>query len=389
MTDWDRVERLRAKGLDWETIADDEKVGYNAPDGVTDKGRALKGSYLSRRSTGRRSGKGGKGRNGSESSGEAIPKSRMPLVVLIGLIVLIGAGIWALMAKTIGYVAEAPPGVLSLLVGVAIGAVIIGVGLLGGLSPLNDVWKKGLVIGLVVGLVLGGGAGLYELGAGAPNLNTTCDATPPSGGGYCHSQNAIWESNGLPVVFFMGSIACPYCSASSWAIFQAMSAFGSFSGQTPDRSNPGDTYPETPEIALDDATYTSNFVQFNIEEGNDDNSITIPSLSVHENALAETYDSGGSIPFFTIGDRFIHSGSFVNPGVFHPNGTDSDGISYSEAQAEMADQSSAVYQGVEPVALWLEAYVAVIVLEAGNTLPPSVTTNPTVESYITQIEAAI
>jgi hypothetical protein len=56
MTDWSRVEKLRAKGVEWGEIAEDERVGFQADKG-TNPGRALKTLYYSRRS--RRGGKGG------------------------------------------------------------------------------------------------------------------------------------------------------------------------------------------------------------------------------------------------------------------------------------------------------------------------------------------
>jgi peroxiredoxin len=41
MTDWQRVEKLRAKGLSWDEVARDRRVGFHPPKG-TDPGRALK-----------------------------------------------------------------------------------------------------------------------------------------------------------------------------------------------------------------------------------------------------------------------------------------------------------------------------------------------------------
>lgn len=49
MTDWTRVDRLRAKGVNWDRVASDKKVGYHPPPGV-DPGRALKTTYYNRRS---------------------------------------------------------------------------------------------------------------------------------------------------------------------------------------------------------------------------------------------------------------------------------------------------------------------------------------------------
>ncbi len=50
MTDWTRVEKLRTRGMAWDEIADDPRVGFSSPSG-TDAGRALKALYFRRRST--------------------------------------------------------------------------------------------------------------------------------------------------------------------------------------------------------------------------------------------------------------------------------------------------------------------------------------------------
>lgn len=49
MTDWERVERLRAGGANWSDVARDKKVGFEAPDG-SDPARSLKTVYFRRRS---------------------------------------------------------------------------------------------------------------------------------------------------------------------------------------------------------------------------------------------------------------------------------------------------------------------------------------------------
>jgi hypothetical protein len=54
MTDWERVAKLRTKGVSWEVVARDEKVGFHPPDGSND-GRALKAIYYRRKSNTSRS----------------------------------------------------------------------------------------------------------------------------------------------------------------------------------------------------------------------------------------------------------------------------------------------------------------------------------------------
>ena len=57
MTDWERVERLRAKGRTWIEIATDPKVGFVAPSGA-DPGRAIRTVYFRRTARGQGSSAG-------------------------------------------------------------------------------------------------------------------------------------------------------------------------------------------------------------------------------------------------------------------------------------------------------------------------------------------
>src|SRR5260221_13404644 len=54
MVDWDRIERLRSRGWDWDRIASDEKVDFHADSGAGEPGRALRSLYFQRRSRAQR-----------------------------------------------------------------------------------------------------------------------------------------------------------------------------------------------------------------------------------------------------------------------------------------------------------------------------------------------
>jgi hypothetical protein len=47
MVDWERVEELRSKGKDWDSIAKDGKADFNPPEGTDDAGRALEALFRS------------------------------------------------------------------------------------------------------------------------------------------------------------------------------------------------------------------------------------------------------------------------------------------------------------------------------------------------------
>ncbi|MGI0068154.1 MAG: hypothetical protein ACREB9_07070, partial [Thermoplasmata archaeon] len=56
MVDWDRVEQLHEKGLSWEDIAADPKVGFKPDQSVSQAGPALRRLYYRRKSREERQG---------------------------------------------------------------------------------------------------------------------------------------------------------------------------------------------------------------------------------------------------------------------------------------------------------------------------------------------
>ena len=45
------------------------------------------------------------------------------------------------------------------------------------------------------------------------------------------AKTALNASNGKPEILFIGAEYCPYCAAERWSVVEAMSHFGTFSGQ--------------------------------------------------------------------------------------------------------------------------------------------------------------
>ena len=89
MTDWKRVEQLRADGVGWDKVASDRKAGFHPPPGA-DAGRALRTLYFQRRSRGSRSGPqtpGGSERRG-DRAGRGGPK-RLRSIIIGGSVVTV------------------------------------------------------------------------------------------------------------------------------------------------------------------------------------------------------------------------------------------------------------------------------------------------------------
>ncbi len=87
VTDWDRVERLRAKGTTWSRIAADPKVDFR-PEKGADPGRSLKTVYLLRRSRGKSGGKESSGGTGRSAPGAPVRgRSRLLTVAVVAVLV--------------------------------------------------------------------------------------------------------------------------------------------------------------------------------------------------------------------------------------------------------------------------------------------------------------
>jgi hypothetical protein len=383
MVDWERVSRLRSKGRDWDVIAADKKVHFTPPEGVDDAGKALKTLYYSKRSHGSEE-------KGKEATG-GVPKGDARKVLFpLGMIIAIGGGIWfafASLVSVIGFVLPAIPVVL--LVAVA-GVVLLVIGLFLDKPRISEVWKKPVAIGVVLGLVLSGSLALYATELGVPNLNSPYQEA--TGHNWEGAHNEMWKSNGLPVLFYYGSLACPYCSASSWAVYKALSDFGTFTGVTFTSSNPADIYPNTPEVDLTSISYSSNAISWDGKEGNNNQALSEPGLDVYEQAFVNYYmqtdTSCHGIPLYVVGGIFIEPDSIVDPAVLH-NGENSQPLYTAQQIASIISGSTSnpqIYSDiVTSGAYYLEAYLYEADVKAGVTPPSSVASNPSVMSIAASI----
>lgn len=379
MVDWDRVERLRSKGLDWETIVDDPKVGFTAPEGVGDQARALKALYYSKKSRG-----GGKSKKGSVQEPEGGVERIKRVLIPVGLAVAIIGGIWAAFAYETSLVGVFL-GASYVAVVAVVGLVTLGAGLVVGTVSFGQVWKKPVAVGVVVGLVLAGGLALAGASLGVCNLSGNTVSEP--GGWQSETpRNALCPSSGPPVIFFYGSIACPYCSASSWAINMAIDpAFGTLSGTSYSTSDPTDVYPNTPAIDFAVSSLSSSYASWDAKEGTNDYSTSaLPPLNWQEQAYVNTYDGTGGIPFLTIGGIFVHSGSLVNPSIFSSGGTL---LTPQQVAQDLANpsQDPAVYNAIHTAAQYMEAFLVKADQIANITPPASMTSDTAVMNIVSQI----
>jgi hypothetical protein len=367
MVDWELVERRRSKGWDWDRIAEDPKVDFHADDAAGDPGRALRALYYQRKSKTKR-------RPSPSSSGavEVEPGSGWSLERVAAIIAPLLI-VWFVIA----YFIPSPVGTYLPAIPDLIVIMLLGVGLLAfAMLRSANRWTTGirnaLVAGVVLGVVFAGAFGVAALVSGCPTLTSQTSGEPSS---FEKANNALWSENGAPVFFFYGSAACPYCSASSWAMMVALEAFGSLSGTYYDRSNPSDVYPNTPEVVLANAALQSKWVSLNVAESTDDNEITAASTSgCVESSYVSSYDSVGSIPFVVIGGQYFHIGAMVNPASLA-------GLNATTVQEQITAQSGSAWNAISPTAYLLEAFL----VKANGGQPASIANNPSVAPLLGQI----
>ena len=396
MVDWKEVERLRAKGWDWRSIAEEPRVKFAPPEGAGDAGRALKALYLNRKSQRSRS---SRGRSvAAEEPGEGVasrPLSRR--LMIAGLFTVVAVAAWSAVALYL----PSPFGILvtffpDLVVGLVLGLALVGAAFVLGVSDLRTAWRKPVAIGLVIGLVGVGLSGYIAQSQGALVLHP-CSQNY-SGGSWCKAPNALWLDNGKPILFFFGSAACPYCSASSWAIRMALQAFGTFSNANYATSSPTDIYPNTPEVTLYGTSYSGGYVSWDPKEDPNNQQIQDPGTDSQEHAFVQTYaippgSTGPTIPFVVFGGVYMHLGTFVSPpdlcssGCSSQSAGDPNYIAYTPPQVQqfLDSQSGQVFSSVQSAAFLIEAYLWKVDQMAGITPPAAVTQNPTVQQDLQSI----
>jgi len=368
MVNWEAVERLRARGWDWDRIADDSRVGYQAPRGVSDKGRALRSLYVRRARTASREEK-----PSEEKTNQRTQQKPKWTLARVGMLLTPLFAIWFLIA----YLVPSPVGVFitaipTLGLALAASAFLLAFGLLRSEKKWSTVFRGAVVSGIVLGLVLSAVFGIAGIIAGIPYVTPF---TTPEPANFHHAANKLWTddgtSSGKPVVFYFGSAACPYCSASSWAFVVALDRFGTLTGTAFDYSNPNDNPASIPETVMAGASLSSSHISLQVAETTYTGAITLPGFANgYQNAYYVAYDSGGSIPFFVIGGQYFTVGTIVNP-------VPLEGMSPAEVQSSIGAQSGPAWTAISPGADWMTAFI----LKVDGGQPASLLTGNVLSDY--------
>jgi hypothetical protein len=194
------------------------------------------------------------------------------------------------------------------------------------------------------------------------------------------SKTTLTAANGKPEVLFIGAEFCPYCAAERWAIVEALSRFGTFSGLTATHSSTTDIYPDTKTFSFYGSTFTSTSLDFTSVElesnqvsGNSYATLQTPTAA--ERALLSTYDAApytsqpGSIPFLDIANKYLSVGAGFTPQVLQ-------GLSMQQIATQLDNKNSVVAAAIDG-----EANRIVTAITTATGIQPSATTaNPAVGS---------
>jgi Domain of unknown function (DUF929) len=315
MVDWERVQELRSKGWDWSDVARDPKVDFHPDASAGSPGRALRALY---QRTGRRS---------LQAAASAPTKKvrkdeaeRKWNLMRVGYLLVPTVGVWFALAfaapSPIGLVVPAIP---YLALGLAAAAFILIYALWRRTEGRRwtPVYRTTVIGGVVLGLIVSGAIGL------SGSLIFGCPYLPPSssltgqGNGWEYGSIAAWQTDGKPVIFEYAATWCPYCSASSWAIYKALAEYGTVTNVQPGHSASNDVYSGTVEVVISSLQLGSkngNGPAVDLQAAEDTSGVdgTLPPTgSCYQQAYVSAYASG--IPFLVVNGQYVHLGTMVNP----------------------------------------------------------------------------
>ena len=181
----------------------------------------------------------------------------------------------------------------------------------------------------MVALVIGAAVALFlARGSGSDATATAASVAVPAGSGRPTEAASVAlgqvrrESGeplldgGRPLVFFMGAEWCPFCASERWALVEATSRFGKWSGLGELSSRGGqDYFPSLPTYDLSGATYTSDYLSLRHKEVATVDGDPLQKLGSFEQRLVDGYDDAGSIPFLFAGGQ---SGRYTVELAFSP-----------------------------------------------------------------------
>jgi hypothetical protein len=204
-----------------------------------------------------------------------------------------------------------------------------------------------LIIGIAVVITLGRHTSSNKVGAANPTLvskvtgvsQQTADSV---GGGSIAAASRPQTISGTPLgtatkptLLYVGAEFCPFCAAQRWAMINALSRFGTFTGLQTIRSSEDNLATFT----FLKAHYTSKYVTFDGKEEADQNRNPLQKLTTTESAQWNKYippgASGPGYPFMDLAGKYVFANFLVDPSLL-------TGKSWTQIAAAMAKPTSAL-----------------------------------------------
>lgn len=164
-------------------------------------------------------------------------------------------------------------------------------------------------------------------------------------------------------VLYVGADFCPYCAGQRWALLLTLVRFGHFTGLEYMASSPHDAYANTPTFSFQNATYKSDYIDFQAVETTGRNGEKLQSLNNAQNAIFNKFDAPpyspgyGNIPFVYVDGRYL-----VTRPLLLPN--ELSGMDWDQIAAALGNPQSNLFQSVMPQVNTLTA--AICQLDGGN-----------------------
>lgn len=159
--------------------------------------------------------------------------------------------------------------------------------------------------------------------------------------------------DGRLFVFFMGAEHCPHCAAERWSIVRALQKFGQWSGLKQTMSAARDELIlNLPTYDFNEASYTSQHVEFVAREIKDREFKPLQKLLKTEEKLVQQYNSERSIPFLLIGGRFMQIGAGFAPKIFI-------GHTFRQTETELKKAESEIRKTIDAEANIIAALMCV------------------------------
>lgn len=205
-------------------------------------------------------------------------------------------------------------------------------------------WGGLVTCGIV--LVLGGSLFLWHLSVSSlPEASPRVDKGTSRGsashlGGFQQLADHPALVQGRVPLLFVSAQYCVFCAAERWALADALGRLGTLSHTGPSQSAATDGFSiPIPTYDFTQAQYVSTMVDFQHVDVADRDGNALQQLTAEQQAILNTYDPRGGIPFLIIGDQYVQLSSGYSPALL-------EGLSFAQVKQDLADPHSAAASAI-------------------------------------------